>query len=221
MSMSTPPPDPLLQWRRQRWRGRLVRVGVFSVAVASAGAGWWWWPTPQPTRELVYPSPEPRPTRAPPLSSAADGPAPRPDTDVDLTFSLDDLIDEINARRDAGARCGGRDLRAPPLTEDLRLTDASTSHALWMIDRDDYTHVTRGNPDGDHPQDRASTMGFAGPVSENIAWGQRTPRQVVRWWVRSPTHCPVLMDPDARWVGVAAEPDPETSGWVWVMMTGR
>lgn len=141
------------------------------------------------------------------------------DTDVDVdVVELDVLVDAINDARQQGTPCHSGALSS--LDEDPALTAAARSHVVWMVDNDDYAHITSGNPDGDHPSIRARTMGFVDRVGENIAWGQRSERRAVRWWIQSPAHCRILMDPQAYALGVAVEADPESSGWVWVMMVG-
>jgi uncharacterized protein YkwD len=95
--------------------------------------------------------------------------------------------------------------------------------AIWMVDEEDYAHFTPDNPRGKTPQQRVENNEYFGVfVGENLAWGQETPREVVRWWLDSPTHCRTLMDADANEVGIGVQVDPETErGYVWVMVFGR
>ena len=218
--------DPVVAWRRQVWWRRLRTWVLVGLPVGVVWGLYLQWPQPPPQRiRVTTPGPE-ETRRARPDSSAEDRAvvsvkaADLGDTGDIETVYLDDFIEEINAQRSRGVRCPQGWFEAAPLSEDRDLTAASSSHAIWMTETGEYSHISDGNPAGDRPSDRASYFGFDGLVAENIAWGQTSAGAAVRWWADSPTHCPVLMNPDARWVGVAAEPDPLTSGWVWVMLTG-
>jgi hypothetical protein len=219
--------DPLRVWRRQVWWRRLARLAGLGFVVALLAVLYTFWPETEPLYgQILYPTPDIR-DRSPQTPASVD-PVKVVNEPLDTgggdeaswVVHLDDLVDEINDWRRQGAWCGRWELQGRALVEAPALSAASQSHARWMIETDEYGHVSEGNPEGDDPTRRARYFGFTGVVAENIAWGQRTPDEVVRWWLNSRDHCPILMDPEARWLGIAVEPDPETQGWVWVMMTG-
>jgi LysM repeat protein len=77
-------------------------------------------------------------------------------------------------------------LGLPAFTPNSALTAAAQSHAQWMAANQSYTHTGAG---GSRPQDRATTAGYQGYVSENIVGGTNlSPQQGVVWWENSAIH---------------------------------
>lgn len=89
------------------------------------------------------------------------------------------LFNRTNARRD---RHGCRPLR---LNDALQL--AALRHSTRMADENELSHRLADEPSIDV---RAESAGYTNwrLLAENLAWGQATPRQVFRDWVRSPGH---------------------------------
>jgi uncharacterized protein YkwD len=106
------------------------------------------------------------------------------------------LVNRVNQVRAAGADCGsfGHMAKAAPLRASAALSCSARLHSEDMALRGYFSHR---NPDGQEPQARARAAGFRSAASENIAWGQATPEEVVAAWLRSPDHCKTMLDP--RW----------------------
>jgi len=103
-------------------------------------------------------------------------PTPQPPTpDPPTTLTVQDVILLLhNAERQA------------PLRLNDQLTDAAQDHADWMAARGRMSHRGAG---GSSPGKRISAAGYNWTTyGENVAWGQRTPEEVMRVWVASPPH---------------------------------
>ncbi|UQA60665.1 CAP domain-containing protein [Polyangium aurulentum] len=111
------------------------------------------------------------------------------------------VLEAVNARRAAGAKCGGRSFKpAPPMTMHPALRSAARNHSLDMATRNYFDHVT---PEGRTVDQRVQKVGFAGTlVGENIASGRDTAAGAVEQWMASPGHCTNIMRPDFRHLGV-------------------
>jgi len=114
----------------------------------------------------------------------------------------DEVLVLVNERRAVGADCGSGGTFGPadPLASAGDLRCAARNHSLDMATRGFFDHT---NPDGDGPGERLEAAGFSGfGWGENIAWGQRTPQQVVDGWMGSDGHCRNIMNPDFTEIGV-------------------
>ena len=138
-------------------------------------------------------TPTPMPTRVPDVVT------PTPDS---TAATEDTVVSLVNAKRAAGAVCGGTSFAAvPPLVHNTQLRNAARAHSADMAARGYFAHVA---PDGRTFTQRISAAGFTGslPWAENIASGQASPQAVVDGWMASATHCANIMNPDFRSVGV-------------------
>jgi uncharacterized protein YkwD len=112
-----------------------------------------------------------------------------------------EVLDEVNARRTAGATCynsrGDATTFAPlaPLTMNPILQCAARVHSLWMAENGTMTHESPGGPIGDTVSERLDTAGYTGRGwAENIAMGYGTPEAVVQGWMDSTSgHCTAIM----------------------------
>lgn len=104
----------------------------------------------------------------------------------------------------------------PVLTRDAELELAAQRHTDDMVARDFFAHVA---PEGTDPGDRIAAAGYDWwAYGENIAAGQRTPRQVMAGWMKSPGHCRNVLEPGFTELGVgtataAATISPGTGTW--------
>jgi uncharacterized protein YkwD len=103
------------------------------------------------------------------------------------------------------------------LTVDPHARIAAQRYAEDMAVRKFFAHES---PEGTDPGSRLTAAGFAwSAYGENIAAGQRTPREVMAAWLDSPGHCRNLMTPifTVAGYGVATASD----GPYWVQDFGR
>jgi uncharacterized protein YkwD len=87
-----------------------------------------------------------------------------------------------------------------PLTVDPRLTSAAVAHSADMARRGYFGHDT---PEGVTPFDRITGGGYQFSIAaENIAAGQRTPKDVLVAWMNSPGHRANILDCELTQIGV-------------------
>ena len=113
----------------------------------------------------------------------------------------------INAERRA------RGLR--PLGRDRKLRAAALRHAADMGRRGFFSH--RGS-DGTNHGHRIAAQGYRACLAgENIAWGQRSAREVVHGWMNSPGHRKIILHPRAAEFGAGFHPNRRQ----WVLVVAR
>jgi uncharacterized protein YkwD len=109
-----------------------------------------------------------------------------PDSAIPGTFELHPLerhvIEQTNAQR--------LQLGLTPLQVDSTLLASARNHTAWMTNSQTLVHTTSA-------------------VSENIAMGQQTAVEVVQAWMNSPGHRANILNPEHRWIGVAAYSTPD------------
>ncbi|MFE4535523.1 CAP domain-containing protein [Streptomyces scopuliridis] len=105
-----------------------------------------------------------------------------------------------------------------PLADDRQLAAAAQAYSADMAARAFYSHTS---PEGLAPWDRAGAAGAAHRgIGENIACGQRDPREVVRGWMDSPGHRANILKPDFSHLGVGfAGGGP--AGTYWTQLFGQ
>ncbi|MEO3856069.1 CAP domain-containing protein [Acrocarpospora sp. B8E8] len=126
-----------------------------------------------------------------PKRSATSPTQPERRTDAAQRSLEDEAVRLTNAARQ---REGCRALR----TEE-RLRTAARAHSADMAARRYFSHDSL---DGRSPWDRIRATGYAYPAAENIARGQRTPREVVDAWLDSPGHRANIMNCDLKAIGI-------------------
>ncbi|HYN96590.1 MAG TPA: CAP domain-containing protein, partial [Pilimelia sp.] len=158
------------------------------------------------------------PTSAAPTSAAAAAPAtsapaverakPSPTKARSATVAREDQVTTLvnKARVAAGCRA---------VRTDERLRTAARGHSKDMARRNYFAHDSL---DGRSPWDRAKAAGYAQPIGENIAKGQRTPADVMQAWLNSPGHRRNILNCDARATGVGLVYDGSTP--IWTQMFG-
>lgn len=130
-----------------------------------------------------------------------------PSASAGLPQSLDALtaravLDEVNNLRSAGCKCPGGKYFAPSkaLEWNAQLEQAAQDHADDMYKRRYFSHES---PDGTEFSERVSRAGYNWQaVGENIAKGYPTAHTVVQAWRNSRDHCPNMMNPKFRHIGV-------------------
>jgi uncharacterized protein YkwD len=110
-----------------------------------------------------------------------------------------ELVNEIRAR---GTSCGARTFGpARPVRSSASLERVAYGHALDMAQ---HTYFEHEDLTGRTPADRVRAAGYRERlVGENIAYGPRSPDEVVSGWLESPGHCENIMDPRFAEMGVA------------------
>ncbi|MBI3542974.1 MAG: CAP domain-containing protein [Deltaproteobacteria bacterium] len=88
----------------------------------------------------------------------------------------------------------------PPLRRDDDLDRAAQRYADRMAAEGFFDHES---PSGDGPGERASAVGYPWrTLGENIARGHRSAEEVVRDWIRSPSHRANLENPNVDEIGL-------------------
>ncbi|MEV7012715.1 CAP domain-containing protein [Streptosporangium sp. NPDC051022] len=150
--------------------------------------------------------PSPTSTASP---TTAPVPAPTP-TSTQGTSAQDEVLRLTNVERRAG--------NCAPLKNDPQLRSAAQSHSQDMASKNYFSHTSL---DGRTMTDRIKASGFS-PMSawaENIAWGQRTPADVVEAWMNSEGHRRNIMNCAYTHLGVGMATSPR--GPYWTQDFGR
>jgi uncharacterized protein YkwD len=85
------------------------------------------------------------------------------------------------------------------LKTDVRLTNAARSHSQDMVTNNFFSHT---GSNGSDFVAREKAAGYVSPSAENIAWGQRTPADVMTAWMNSAGHKANILNCGSTAVGV-------------------
>jgi uncharacterized protein YkwD len=85
------------------------------------------------------------------------------------------------------------------LTTDARLTNAARLHSQDMVTKSFFSHT---GSNGSTFVTREQAAGYPSPSAENIAWGQRTPADVMNAWMNSAGHKANILSCGSHAVGV-------------------
>ena len=132
----------------------------------------------------------------------------RPETwPTDWVRFEDRVLTLTNARRAAGASCGGHWFApAGPVRMEARLRQTARCHSVDMGETGVLDHV---GSDGSQFWDRMSRAGYTGyPVAENVAGGYVTPEELVAGWMSSTGHCENIMTASANEIGIGYAESP-------------
>ena len=141
------------------------------------------------------------------IALAAQAPTTAAQAGPENAVSAQEVGRLVNAERQA------RGLR--PLGGDRKLRAAAFRHASDMGRRGFFSH--RGS-DGSHHGHRIAAQGYrACLAAENIAWGQRSAREVVHGWMNSPGHRKIILHPRAAEFGAGFHPTRRQ----WVLVVAR
>lgn len=120
----------------------------------------------------------------------------------------DQVLSMVNVER--------RKAHCQPVRMDNRLRSAARSHSVDMAVNDFFGHT---GSDGSSFGDRARRAGYTAAMSENIAIGQTSPREVMRSWMRSEGHSENILNCDAKALGVGVAYRGRTP--LWTQVFGR
>lgn len=113
-------------------------------------------------------------------------------TGAEAAFSDEQVMAEINAER---RRAGLVELHHNPTLE-----RAALQHSADMAARDYLSHDVLGGPKF---AERAAAIGYPyRQMSENVARGYTTPRELVAAWMASPSHRAAILNPIFRDIGI-------------------
>jgi uncharacterized protein YkwD len=173
----------------------------------------------QPGQPTAFPFPFPMPFPTATAGQPAPGGTTGASTGVERLE--DDVLLEVNARRAAGASCGGQQFGpAAPRASLGSLRQAARLHSQDMATRNYFDHTSQ---DGRQVGDRLKAAGYAGSsFGENIAAGEGTSHGTVEQWMKSPGHCSNIMDPGFRTIGVGYAFGPNSQfGHYWTQDFGK
>jgi len=131
------------------------------------------------------------------------------------------VLQLTNQARANPRQCGDRHFDATsPLAWNDALAAAALVHSKDMAKNDYFSHA---DPAGLTSAQRATKQGYRWQmVSENIAAGLATPKQVVAGWLASPGHCANIMSPDSAEMGAAYATETRSAmGIYWTQVFGR
>ena len=124
---------------------------------------------------------------------------------------LDDIRDDVIRITNQKRRKRGLD----PLTGDDLLHKAAQGHADEMDAMGRY--LGHDSTDGRDPGDRIDEVNYDWRVyRENVASGQRTAKEVVKAWMKSPGHRKNILSDDISEIGVGFAVDDQSGSAYWV-----
>lgn len=100
------------------------------------------------------------------------------------------------------------------------LSHAASGHSSFMAMTDQRSHI---GENGTTYNQRIQQSGYAPIVSvnETIGWGFDRPQAVVKWWLNSAIHRPILLSPSYTEMGIGIGSGKEGSlGYYWVATYG-
>ncbi|GAB3864909.1 CAP domain-containing protein [Dactylosporangium cerinum] len=131
-----------------------------------------------------------------PATKPATTPATKPATPTTKPVESSSLESEVvaltNSYRTANG-CGA-------LRIDTRLVAAGRAHSTDMVTNNFFSHT--GSNGSTFVQREAAAGYTTGASAENIAWGYRTPKEVVDGWINSPGHKANILNCGSVAVGV-------------------
>ena len=131
----------------------------------------------------------------------------------DKEFQLE-ILKEVNALRTKGCYCGDTYMpRVKTVKWNQLLAKSARLHARDMHENNYFSHI---NLQGKEIGDRANAVGYDWKfIGENIAEGQINISEVMEDWLKSDTHCKLIMNPNFDEMGVSK------FEFVWVQHFGR
>ncbi|AMV29689.1 Cysteine-rich secretory protein family protein [Gemmata sp. SH-PL17] len=139
----------------------------------------------------------------------ADDKKDAPREDLKLTADEQAVVDLTNAERKKA------DLQ--PLKPNPQLMEAARGHAQNMAKQDKLEHVL----DDKTPADRTKAAGYkSGTIGENIAWNQKSAKDVVAGWMDSEMHRDNILKKDYTEIGVAVAKNEKGEPY-WVQVFGK
>jgi len=126
--------------------------------------------------------------------------AQRPTTD--LGVSKEYILLKINKLRSNGCRCGRKRMKpVRKLVWNNLLRESAMSHAVEMHR---YNYFGHHSINGEDIGERLDDIGYKWQyVGENLAEGQKSFNEAMKDWIKSPSHCEMLMNPNMKEVAIS------------------
>lgn len=120
----------------------------------------------------------------------------------DAPAAFQQMLDDVNALRAEGCRCGNQNMPAVgPLQWNSLLAAAATNHSADMARAGQLNHT---GSDGSNAGIRLEDVGYDWQqYGENIASGFTSSNTVLQAWIDSPGHCRNLMGANFTEMGAA------------------
>ncbi|MBT8457416.1 MAG: CAP domain-containing protein [Rhodobacteraceae bacterium] len=119
------------------------------------------------------------------------------------------MLDSVNALRRAA--------NIPPVQLNAELTAAAATHSRDMSVQNRPWHF---GSDGSSPLDRVTRVGYQGQLlGENISETYETELETLAAWMEMPDTRAVILDPDARQMGLSWFQEPAGKIW-WTLILG-
>lgn len=112
------------------------------------------------------------------------------------------MLNKINNIREEGCRCGRKRMKpVPRLKWSKTLERSAYNFAKEMHVKNFFSHIS---PDGKDVASRIEDLGYEWHyVGENLAEGQKSFDIALRDWMKSRSHCEMIMSPDMKEMGLA------------------
>ncbi len=112
------------------------------------------------------------------------------------------MVEAVNKIRQKGCHCGKRYMKpAPQIQWDNTLFKSALEQAKEM---DKYKYFDHYSIDGKNIGERLEKVGYNWSVAgENLGEGQKSFDEVLKDWLKSYTHCTMLMNPKVDEMAVA------------------
>ena len=128
-------------------------------------------------------------------------------------MTTDEMVQKVNEIRIEGCKCGGKKMSpVGSVSWNEKLYNSALSHASEMKKYRYFSHFSKS---GKNVGERVDRFDYEWTViGENIAEGQSSFDEAMEDWIKSPSHCKMIMDPNVKEMGVAR------SGRYWVQHFG-
>ncbi len=115
---------------------------------------------------------------------------------------IDYMVKEVNDIRAKGCRCGGKRMKpANPVQWNNTLYKSARKHAKDMDRYNYFGHISKSGLDiGQRLDENGYNWKNAG---ENLGEGQKYFDEVLEDWLKSPSHCKMIMHPSMEEMAVA------------------
>ena len=133
---------------------------------------------------------------------------------TDLGVSKEYILFKVNKLREKGCKCGRK--RMNPVGKLVWNNTLEKSALLHAKEMSKYNYFGHRSIQGEDIGDRLDDLGYKWQfVGENLATGQKSFDEAMVDWIKSPSHCKMLMNPNMVEVAVSRY------GKYWVQHFGK